>query len=35
MFIDGTRQTINAFPAGTLGGRTAEKAFTFQVRLVR
>jgi len=35
MFINGTQQTINVFPAGTLGRRTAEKAFTFQVRLVR
>jgi hypothetical protein len=35
MFINGTQQTINVFPAGTLGRRTAEKVFTFQVRLVR
>jgi hypothetical protein len=35
MFINGAQQTMNVFPAGTLGRRTAEKVFTFQVRLVR
>ncbi len=35
MFINGTQQTINVFPAGALGRRTTEKTFTFQVRLVR
>jgi hypothetical protein len=35
IFINGNQQTINVFPAGSLGRRTAEKTFTFRVRLVR